>query len=117
MLERFGLLLKVYLKWLRPADFALVGRESRMLETVVALAHRIKESEAKKTEEAAERQTALLRSELGKIAAEGGEGALPSSFTLPLDPCFESSGLTALLGGGAPSDLSLIHISEPTRPY
>ena len=93
MLERFGLLLKKYLKELRPADFALVGRESRMLETVVALAHRIKESEAKKTEEAAERQTALLRSELGKIAAEGGEGALPSSFTLPLDPCFESSGL------------------------
>ena len=93
LLERFGLLLEEYLKGLRPADFALVGRESRMLETVVALAHRIKESEAKKTEEAAERQTALLRSELGKIAAEGGDGGLPSSFTLPLDPCFESSGL------------------------
>eukprot|EP01046_Picozoa_sp_COSAG06_P009160 COSAG06_NODE_474_length_15284_cov_124.295582_12_plen_1831_part_00 len=93
LMERFGLILEEYLKGLRPADFARIGRESKMLSTLIGLASRVKAHDRRKTEDAAARQTEFLREELTRIGAAPADAGLPATFTLPLDSSFESCGL------------------------
>ena len=94
LMERFGLLQEEFLKGLRPPDFARISRESKMLSVLIDLSGRVKAHDRRNTETAALRQTEFLRAELTRLGGRSAdESGLPPTFTVPLDPSFESCGL------------------------